>query len=282
MAKRSRASARGKHKTTHRSRKIAQTLQPTTQSTPKPSARRRRGGTIAIKYTAELLENARFRFEETDEPATSIAADVGVHRNTLRRVSAREGWKRYVPTRDLSSAARLLVQAKRLKAAGPSQSEEQAEPADHCPEQRTNASEPSLGSDLRPLREDGDAVATAAEAEEPAMPDLATTIERLHRAVLEELTAVETMRAQLKREPQSSTDAERTARTLSSLTEVLQKLQRLQCALPQTGSEDDDMPVDIDEFRRELARRIEEFVASRTDARDDGPPIASALDAAVR
>jgi len=271
MAKRSRASARGKHKTTHRSRKIAQTLQPTTQSTPKPSARRRRGGTIAIKYTAELLENARYRFEETDEPATSIAADVGVHRNTLRRVSAREGWKRYVPTRDLSPAARLLVQTERLKA---------AEPADHCPEQRTNASEPSLGSDLRPLREDGDAVATAAE--EPAMPDLATTIERLHRAVLEELTAVETMRAQLKREPQSSTDAERTARTLSSLTEVLQKLQRLQCALPQTGSEDDDMPVDIDEFRRELARRIEEFVASRTDARDDGPPIASALDAAVR
>jgi hypothetical protein len=267
MAKRTRASARGKRKTTHRSRKISQTLQPPTQPAPKPAAIRRRGGTIAIKYTAELLENARHRFEETDEPATSIAADLGVHRNTLRRVSAREGWKRYVPTRDLSPAARLLVQAKRLEAAGPSQSEERADPADDRPERRTNASAPSLGGDLQPPRQDGDAVATVAE--EAPLPDLPTTIKRLHRAVLEELAAVETMRAALTREPQSPADAERTVRTLSNLTEILQKLQRLQCALPGTQSHDDDLPVDIDEFREELARRIEAFVASRADEGDD-------------
>ena len=58
---------------------------------------------------------------------------------------------------------------------------------------------------------------------------------RLYRAVMDELVAVETLRAQVKREPKSPQDAERTARTLSSLTETLQKLQRLQCAAPQSG-----------------------------------------------
>jgi hypothetical protein len=115
-----------------------------------------------------------------------------------------------------------------------------------------------------------------------AIPQLADTIERLYRAVLEELAAVETLRAQLKREPQSPQDAERTARTLSSLTETLQKLQRLQCAFPQSGSYDDDLPADIDEFRRELARRIETFVTSRADPGDGGGFSAPSLDAAAR
>jgi molecular chaperone GrpE (heat shock protein) len=115
-----------------------------------------------------------------------------------------------------------------------------------------------------------------------AAPQLSDTIERLYRAVLEELAAVENLRAQLKREPQSPQDAERTARTLSSLTETLQKLQRLQCAVPQSGSYDDDMPADIDEFRTELARRIEAFVASRSEPGDGRGAIASSLDAAAR
>ena len=90
-----------------------------------------------------------------------------------------------------------------------------------------------------------------------AMPTIGDTVERLYRAVREELTAVESLRARLKSEPQGTQDAERTARTLSSLTETLQKLQRLKCAAPNTGSHDDDLPADIDEFRTELARRIE-------------------------
>ena len=77
------------------------------------------------------------------------------------------------------------------------------------------------------------------------------------------------MRARLKREPQNPVDAERTARTLSSLTETLQKLQRLQCTLPETElKDDDDVPADIDEFRNELARRIDAFVDSRTGGAD--------------
>src|SRR5262249_49751760 len=70
---------------------------------------------VPIEYTPELLENARYRFEETDESLTSIPAELGVHRNTLRLLVLRKGWKRYVAPRDLSTAAKLLVQAERLQ-----------------------------------------------------------------------------------------------------------------------------------------------------------------------
>jgi len=96
-------------------------------------------------------------------------------------------------------------------------------------------------------------------------------VARLRRAVLNELTVVESLRERLKNEPQSRVAAERTARTLSTLTDTLQKLQRLQCAVPANGP-DYDIPADIDEFRRDLARRIDAFVASRADSGDGGRP----------
>jgi hypothetical protein len=91
-----------------------------------------------------------------------------------------------------------------------------------------------------------------------------SAIERLERALLKELATVERMRASLKAEPLRPMDAERTARTLSVLTETLAKLRRLRLAAqPQQDTPDDIL--DIDEFRRDLARRIEAFVASQPD-----------------
>ena len=92
-------------------------------------------------------------------------------------------------------------------------------------------------------------------------------VARLRRAVLNELAVVESLRERLKNEPQGPVAAERTARTLSTLTDTLQKPQRLQCAVPANGP-DHDMPADIDAFRDELARQIEEFVESRSDTAD--------------
>jgi hypothetical protein len=202
------------------------------------------------------LANGRYRYERTDESLISIASDFGVHRNTFRALVAREGWVRYKqPPRDLLPAAKLLAQANDLN--------DLPSAAAAAPiEEKTELQQPGSA-------ENG-----------PALPPPGETIMRLHRAVLEELGAVEAMRARLKREPQNPADAERTARTLSSLTETLQKLQRLQCTLPETEfKDDDDMPVDIDEFRRELARRIRVFVESRTERGNvDGagtPPLAS-------
>lgn len=227
MAKRTRATAR-----------------PRPKQRPTYRKPRRMGAPIGvpITYTPELLANGRYRYERTDESLVSIASDFGVHRNTLRALVAREGWVRYKqPPRDLLPAAKLLAQANGLN--------DLPSAAAAAPiEKKTELQQP--GSPLNG----------------PALPPPSETIMRLHRAVLEELGAVEAMRARLKREPQNPVDAERTARTLSSLTETLQKLQRLQCTLPETEfKDDDDMPVDIDEFRRELARRIRVFVESRTE-----------------
>jgi hypothetical protein len=104
--------------------------------------------------------------------------------------------------------------------------------------------------------------------------------------VLVELTTVEAMRAQLKALPRRPLDAERTARTLSSLTDTLQKLQRLRASAALSekpiarNDDDDDMPADIDEFRIDLARRIDAFVASRTKPSDaGGNPATAAVDA---
>jgi hypothetical protein len=211
---------------------------------------------VPITYTPELLANGRYRYERTDESLISIASDFGVHRNTFSALAVREGWARYKrPPRDLLPAAKLLAEANDLN-------------------------DPPSAAAAAPIEENTELQQARSTENGPALPPPADTIMRLHRAVLEELGAVEAMRARLKREPQDPADAERTARTLSSLTETLQKLQRLQCTLPQTElKDDDDMPADIDEFRRELARRIRVFVEGRTErGHVEGagtPPLAS-------
>jgi len=115
-----------------------------------------------------------------------------------------------------------------------------------------------------------------------AMPPLAGTVARLHRAILDELAVVETLHANLDGRPQDATGAARTARTLSSLTATLQKLQSLQRTPANPGPDHDDMPADIDEFRNELARRIDTFVASRTDQRNHDASVTPPLAAPAR
>jgi len=190
------------------------------------------------RYTPELLLNVRKRFEETPEPVASMAADLDIEPSSLNRIARRYGWLRRnpAPARDVSPALRILQAAQALEAAPPAQ-------------------------DL---------------SEVAALPE-PSTIDRLERAVLAELATIEAMRAALGRMPQKPPGAQRTVRTLSILTQTLQHLQRLRAnqtlTLESTGRnnhDDDDMPTDIDEFRRELARRIDAFVASRTDAADVG------------
>jgi hypothetical protein len=202
------------------------------------------------KFSPELEARGRYLFEETNASIADIAFELGIHKGTVPIVAKRRNWKRYVPPpHDVSPATRILVEADGL-------------------ERRREAEQ--SGSDGEPAL--------------PAQPDGASgesesdLVARLRRAVLNELTVIESLRNRLKNEPQSRVAAERTARTLSTLTDTLQKLQRLQCAVPANGP-DYDMPVDIDEFRRELARRIRIFVESRTERGNvDGagtPPLAS-------
>lgn len=236
MAKRTRASARQSKPRKSRSGKVRKL---NAERTKKAVEARR------CKFSPELEARARYLFEETDASMADIAFELGIHKGTVPTVARRRRWNRYVPPpRDISPATRILVEAESLE------------------RRRENA---ESGSEM--------------EREMPAQPDRASgepesdLVARLRRAVLNELTAVESLRDRLKNEPQSRVAAERTARTLSILTDTLQKLQRLQCAVPVNGP-DYDIPADIDEFRNELARRINAFVDSRTGG-DDAEGVAA-------
>lgn len=197
-----------------------------------------------VKFSPELEARARYLFEETGASLADIAFELGIHKCTVPVVARRRKWKRYVPPiRDISPVTRLLVETESL--------ERRRETAESGPDPALPAQPDSAGNES-----ESDLVA------------------RLRRAVVNELTAVESLRDRLMNEPQSQVAAERTARTLSTLTDTLQKLQRLQCAVPANGP-DYDMPADIDAFRDELARRINAFVDSRTGEGDADGGVAS-------
>ncbi|HEY6023050.1 MAG TPA: hypothetical protein VIV34_02595 [Pseudolabrys sp.] len=224
----------------------------------KPSPPRTTKATLARRFvfTPELVAYARHRFEHTDDSLADIALDLDVHKDTVRAMSKRERWTKYVrPPRDLPPAVRLLMEAEAL---------------DSHPEAQAKGQ--SKGQ--------GHSVAVSARTDsEGDIPPLADIVARLHRVVLDELAAIETLHAQSKHEPRGADSAARTARTLSSLTETLQRLQRLQLNHASTGPDDDPLPANIDEFRNELARRIRVFIESRQGVADAVEDAAVPVDA---
>ena len=256
MAKRTRAPAgRGRAKLpAQRRRKIARkaavrtTRKPKSKSTTKSAAARTRHASLGRRwtYTPELLAYARQRFEQTASSLAEIGLDVGISKETVRALAEQEGWKRYErPPHGLPPATRLSMQA---------------ETSGHLKHERSDTHEDRL---VNLPQGEGD------------IPPLSDTVVRLHRIVLDELAAIETACAQ----PHSASSSARNARSLASLTETLQKLQRLQPEPANHGPNDADIPADIDEFRNELARRIERFVLERTGAGDGEGCAAPVVDA---
>jgi hypothetical protein len=109
-------------------------------------------------------------------------------------------------------------------------------------------------------------------------------VPRLQGAVARVLPAIEAIVGRLGAHGTDTSEMERAARALGSLTRTLRELNML---LRQGGGaladsrreDDDDMPEDIDEFRLALARRIEAFVdrhaaenAAAEDAAKAGDP----------
>ncbi|MGQ4272454.1 hypothetical protein [Terrihabitans sp. B22-R8] len=92
-------------------------------------------------------------------------------------------------------------------------------------------------------------------------PSRAETIQRIRDIVEREVSGVEqTLRRMDRLAPRG--DAEKAARTLASLVKTLTELQRLDANAAEQAKEPDD-EIDIDEFRRELARRLDALCASR-------------------
>ena len=219
-----------------------------------------------LNVTPELLADIRHRYEHTPESFSTMAADLGCSIETVRNIAKREGWVHYQPPpRDLSPAAKLLARAEKLAAEPPpkrgrSPSEARrvgVEASAAFPLEETPT--PTL-----PLSGGGSGEARAGEGT-AAAPQVADTAERLHRELQSLLAEVAAARQHMKREGYGKHELREAARTIADLTASLRALQSLQCRVPQTGAEPDydDMPADLDEFRRELARRIRIFVEGR-------------------
>ena len=187
-----------------------------------------------IEFMPRLVEHIRLRYEEADS-LDVISRSIDIAKATLLRLVREQQWTR-APRgpRDLSPAARLLMETRALE------------------------------DDAAPRAQD---VSSQTASPHDASPgDTAAILDRLSRAVMRELAAVEAMRAEMKNTPQRPRDAIATAQTLSTLTETLNKLQRMRCGLADQHHDDtDDLPTDIDARREALARRIEAFFASRPD-----------------
>lgn len=195
-------------------------------------------------YSPEFMASLKHDVENTDISLQAIATKHGISKRTLHRMIDREGWqKRSERVQDLPPAARLLGEATAL------------------------LSEAARRENTEGLAPSPPLAALAGEGQPNGTP---TAIERLERLVEKEITAEEAVRARLGPLPRNAADAERTARILSTLTQTLHALQRLRGGFAADTPADDDIPRDINEFRRELARRIEAFLASRTDAPDAG------------
>jgi len=201
----------------------------------------------AYGLSAEALEYARQRYEETEDSQRSIAEDIGKSRGTLDRIAKAQGWKlrKDQPPRGLSEAVKLRIAATEADEAKPSE-------------------------------------VPKADSVVDATPVAGSVAERLEAALERELRKVENLRADLGRPEKRTQQSDRIARTLATLTETLFRVRRLREPGNINGSNDDDLPSDADGFRLALAHRIEVFVRSRTDAgvpeRDqpaDGEPAAS-------
>jgi len=224
---------------------------------PAPAKRGPKPGTPSwrkFKYAPDLIKDCRRRYEETPETNVSIARDYGIDECTVRRLADDYGWIKFDSQRiGLPPDVKLLRRVQALAADGGLRPPQQNE-----------------GEDAGGGKDDAQTHGEASAA--PIASAIAEVQEQLG-----ELTA------RRKCKPQTSADAQRSAHTIANLTATLRTLRVLQDRAQQGTSHDDNddhSPADIDEFRNELARRIDAFVASRADQGGAGDAAAPPADEA--
>jgi len=94
----------------------------------------------------------------------------------------------------------------------------------------------------------------------PSAP-LPTLLQRVSSAIERELTQIEVIIGGSNVPPRHRTEAERRARTLASLARTLREVMLLRDREEKTREDDDSVPRDLDELRRQLAQRLDELVA---------------------
>ena len=90
---------------------------------------------------------------------------------------------------------------------------------------------------------------------------LPSLLKRVSSAIERELTQIEVIVCGSHVLPRQRTEAERRARTLASLARTLREVMQLRDREEKSREDDDTVPRDIDELRRQLAQRLDELVA---------------------
>jgi len=238
-------------------------------------------------YAPELTESVIDQYLHTDKPVGLIARDHAIDERDVTRIRHAAGLPpRRARVRSLPPAMAALAEARALlRAPAADEGRNQRREAERiAPDDAGGAAlatpPPERG------RSDCEAVRVGVNAQDDPSPPLrgdpplsaeggertASAIDRIERLVEQELAAEEAGRAQFGLLPRAPADAERCARTLAILTKTLQALAHMRGGAAEQGfrhdDDDDDMPADIDEFRRDLARRIDAFVAAETHGQD--------------
>jgi hypothetical protein len=114
---------------------------------------------------------------------------------------------------------------------------------------------------------EGDAPAAPRKPSRSRAPSTRATIARVERTLAREIERIETILAADVGHDGESGEAERRARMLASLARTLNEVLRLREEERRKKADDDDtVPRDLDEFRRELSRRLDLLVAEATTA----------------
>lgn len=96
---------------------------------------------------------------------------------------------------------------------------------------------------------------------DPPSAPLPALLKRVSNAIERELTQIEVIICGAHVQSRQRSEAERRARTLASLARTLREVMLLRERDEKNREDDDTMPRDLDELRRQLAQRLDELVA---------------------
>ena len=188
--------------------------------------------TPKIQIAPQLVAEGKRLYETTLTTIADIAALMGISRRTLENRIVEWNWKR----RRQPSGAIDIFHAVRGAVAAVATASAETPPPDRT-------------------------VAASALAQQRAALAL-----RIQNVVEREMTVVERVVGLLG--PADEAEAERTMRTLAGISRTLREITALNQpdeVTPPDETDDDPIPRDIDEFRNELARRINALIDDRED-----------------
>lgn len=96
---------------------------------------------------------------------------------------------------------------------------------------------------------------------DPPSAPLPALLKRVSSAIERELTQIEVIICGAHVQSRQRSEAERRARTLASLARTLREVMLLRERDEKNREDDDTVPRDLDELRRQLAQRLDELVA---------------------